>query len=87
MAARVAILMVPHVVNVEIRQFWTGKWTEIPSPSFSIAQVPPVIKMKAQWTKNKDLKPHGAKGYLTLNRKREILKKDTELCGCVYIYI
>jgi hypothetical protein len=22
---------------VEIRQFWTEKWTEVPSPSFSIA--------------------------------------------------
>jgi hypothetical protein len=58
---RVAILMVPRVADVEIRQFWT----EVPSSSSPITQVPPVIKMKTQETKNKDLKPLGAKGYLT----------------------
>jgi hypothetical protein len=34
--------MVPHVADVKIRQFWT----EVPSPSFLIAQVK---KKKKNW--------------------------------------
>jgi hypothetical protein len=58
--------MVPRVTDVKIRQFWTEKWTKVSSPSFPMAQVPPMIKMKAQRKKNKDLKPHRAVTYLTL---------------------
>jgi hypothetical protein len=41
---RVTILMVSCVANVEIHQFWAEKWTEVPFPSFLIAQVPPMKK-------------------------------------------
>jgi hypothetical protein len=52
--------MVPCVANVKIHQFWT----EEPSPSFPIAQVPPMKKMKTDEPKNKVFNPHGAKRYL-----------------------
>jgi hypothetical protein len=48
----VAILMVSCVTDVKISQFWTKKWTEVPSPSFSIAQVLPMKKMKNSMCKN-----------------------------------
>jgi hypothetical protein len=31
--------MVSRVANMEIRQFWMEQFTEVPSPSFRIAQV------------------------------------------------
>jgi hypothetical protein len=45
---RVAILIVLHVGDVKIRQFWTEKWTNVPFPSFSIAQVRRIKKMKTK---------------------------------------
>jgi hypothetical protein len=53
--------MVPHVADVKIRQFWT----EVPSPSFLIAQLKKK-KKKTERAKNNVFKSHGAKKYLTL---------------------
>jgi hypothetical protein len=42
---------------------------EVPSPSFLITQVQPVIKIKAQNVKNKNLKPKGTVTYSRQNFK------------------
>jgi hypothetical protein len=39
MGARVAILIMPRVTDVEIHQFWTEKWMKVPFLFFRIAQV------------------------------------------------
>jgi hypothetical protein len=51
---------------VEIRQFWTEKWTEIPFQSFPITQVPLKKKMKTKRTKNEVFKLQECVRYLTL---------------------
>jgi flagellar basal body-associated protein FliL len=33
-----------RVADMEIRQFWTKKWTDVPFSYFSITQVPPIKK-------------------------------------------
>jgi hypothetical protein len=60
--------MVPCIV-VEIRQFWTEKWTKVLSSFFPITHVPFMEKKKnkIEGAKNKNFKPHGSKIYLTLN--------------------
>jgi hypothetical protein len=58
----VTILMVSRVVDVKIRKFWTKKWTNILSLSFSIAQIPLLEKkIKTGRTKNKNFKLQGQK--------------------------
>jgi hypothetical protein len=44
---------------------------EVPSPYFSIAQIPPMKKKKTNWAKNTSFKLHGAKIYLTQNFNTE----------------
>jgi hypothetical protein len=46
--------------------FWTEKWTEVLSPSFSKTQVPFVIRIKTHGAKNKNFKPQVPKKCLTL---------------------
>jgi hypothetical protein len=54
--------MVSRVVDVKIRKFWTKKWTNILSLSFSIAQIPLLEKkIKTGRTKNKNFKLQGQK--------------------------
>jgi hypothetical protein len=50
---------------VNFRQFLDGSWTEVPSPSLSINDVPSTIHNELQWTKNKVFKPHGGQTYLS----------------------
>jgi hypothetical protein len=58
---------VPRVADVEIRQFWTEKWTDVSSPSFIIAHVPLIKKMITEGAKNNSFKPQGSKKYLSLS--------------------
>jgi hypothetical protein len=58
--------MVPRGVDKDFRQFWMEKWTEVQFSSFSIPQVPHMIKIKTQGAKNKVCKPQGAILHLTL---------------------
>jgi hypothetical protein len=64
--------MVPRVVDVEIRQFWTKKWTDVLFPSFLITQILPMKKKKTQGAKNEVSKSQGAKKYLTQENICEI---------------
>jgi hypothetical protein len=48
---RVAILKVPYVPDMEIRQFWTEKWTGVLSSSFLIAQIPHMKKSETKGVK------------------------------------
>jgi hypothetical protein len=57
--------MVPRVADMEIGQFWTEKWMEVPSLSFPIAQVPPMKKVKIDGAKNKVFKLQEHVRYLT----------------------
>jgi hypothetical protein len=56
---------VPLVADVKIHQFWMEKLTKVSSPSFRIAHVPRIKKMKTERAKNKVFKPHGYVRYLT----------------------
>jgi hypothetical protein len=54
--------MVQHIADVEICRFWTEKLMEVSSPSFRIAPVSRMKKMKTEEAKNNVFKPHGKKG-------------------------
>jgi hypothetical protein len=55
--------MVPRVADVEIHQFWTEKLTDVLFLSFSIAQIPLMIKMKPERIKNKIFKARECKVF------------------------
>jgi len=57
--------MVQRSVDVDFRQFWMEKWTEVQFSSFSIPQAPHMIKIKTQGAKNKVCKPQEASRHLT----------------------
>jgi len=50
--------MVLRDADVYFYQFWMEKLTEIPFSYFPIPQIPPMIKIKTDGTKNKVCKPH-----------------------------
>jgi hypothetical protein len=62
----VAFWMVPRGADVDFRQFWMEKWTEVSFPSFPIPQVPSMIKIEIHKAKNKVCKSRGTILYLTL---------------------
>jgi hypothetical protein len=61
--------MVPRITDMEICQFWNEILMEVLFPSFRIAQVLRVKKMKTDGTKNKAFKPQWCVKYLTLKEK------------------
>jgi hypothetical protein len=58
-------------MDINFHQFFDESWTEVPSPSLTINDVPSVIRSEAPGAKNKIVKPQGAKSYLTLSFNRE----------------
>jgi hypothetical protein len=58
--------MVPRGADLNFRQFWMEKLMGVSFSSFLIPQVPPMIKIKTQWAKNKVYEPQVASRYLTL---------------------
>jgi len=66
-----------HVTFLEVLtwtfvNFWMEVWTEVPSPSLAINEVPFTIRNELQGAKNKVVKPQGAKTYLTQKRKSNL---------------
>lgn len=57
--------MVSRVADVEIRQFWTKKWTDVLFPSFPITQILSMKKINTKDAKNEVFKLQWAKKYLT----------------------
>jgi hypothetical protein len=68
--------MVPRGTDVDLMK----KWTEIPFSYFPIPQVPPMIKLKTQWAKNKVFKPQGTILYLTLIKITSYLERVIKVC-------
>jgi hypothetical protein len=66
--------MVSRGVNVDFRQFWIEKWTEVPFSYFSISQVLLMIKIKTQEAKNKVCKLQEAILYLILTLTKNKIK-------------
>jgi hypothetical protein len=80
----VTILMVPRVADVEINQFWMENLTKVLSPSFRIAYVPRIKKMKTERTKNKIFKPQKPKRYLTLNYINGVMALNSSCTGFIF---
>jgi hypothetical protein len=56
-------------VDVDFRQIFDGSWTEVPSPSLTINEVPSTIRNEPHEAKNKFFKPQGGQMYLILKKK------------------